>query len=76
MKCWYCLSGVDQTTCTLGIRRLKPHAGGRRSMITSLISRLDFRKWAVPAGQLNYYRTNAAVISESVAMLQTLLAGW
>ncbi len=47
-----------------------PHAGGRRSMITSLISRLDFREWSGTGWSAHYYRTNGQSFQESVAMLQ------
>ncbi len=49
MKCWYCLV-VSSKHCTLGIRRLKPPpVGDARCYIADF--RLDFREWAVPAGQ-------------------------
>ncbi len=35
-----------QTTCTLGTRRLKPHAGGRRSCYIADFQSWIFRKWS------------------------------
>ncbi len=42
-------------------------------MITSLISRLDFREWAVPAGQF-IITANAAIISRRGGICKTLIA--